>query len=276
MSFERIIVNKLNEARRLQVTSENLNESWPPILNKLPNYEKNVVRKELIKYGIDIENTATKPTKITTGRDPRLKGKNLCVFLLKHSGIAVWFNGETLVNPYIGDKPFSRTSWKDILDEAYEIYVMEFDEEISKAMKDKQKARADAKAGSVQRYTDVRKRPRGLQIDKSGYAFNPNKYRNMLADMKLSQGEDVLKRAKDVYVKLANSIDKIDFVNDRDYYNYEYVVRGLVRIFQDYPRYLDEYKKDKYKDSEFSYTKSQVLESIKELDKLCAIAKKYI
>ena len=193
---------------------------------------------------------------------------------MKNSGIAVWFNGETLVNPYIGDKPFSRTSWKDILDEAYEIYVMEFDEEISKAMKDKQAARASAQAGTVNRYT-AKNKPKRALIDKSGYIFDPNKYKNMLADIQLSQGTDVLKRAKETYVKLANNIDKVDFENDGDYYNYEYIVRSLVNIFQNFPKYLKEY--EIYKRRGYGeFAKNQVIESIKLLNDLINKAKKYL
>ena len=87
----------------------------------------------------------------------------------------------------------------------------------------------------------------------------------MLADIQLSQGTDVLKRAKEIYVKLANNIDKVDFENDRDYYNYEYIVRSLVNIFQNFPRYLKDY--ETYKRSGYgNFGKGQVVDSIKFLN----------
>ena len=276
MSFERIIVNKLNEARRLQVTSENLNESWPPILNQLRSYDQNTVRSALKKAGIDIQNTPVNAVKLTSSRDPRLKGTNLCIFVFpRNNGIAVYFNGKTLVDCYVTpDKSFSQLPWKEILGMAKDIYVMEFDEEISKAMKDKQSARASAQAGTVNRYT-AKNKPKRALIDKSGYIFDPNKYKNMLADIQLSQGTDVLKRAKEIYVKLANNIDKVDFENDGDYYNYEYIVRSLVNIFQNFPKYLKEY--EIYKRRGYGeFAKNQVIESIKLLNDLINKAKKYL
>lgn len=280
MSIERRIIEKLNESRRID-------EAFPPILNKLSRYERDKVRKALTKEGIDIENTPYNLIAITNGRDPRLKGKNVVVFEIigREPQIAVWFNGEFLADPYIYYKNsnISKLSWKTILGITTRIFSMEFDKSSAQALKQKQADRKEAQRGLVQRY-NIKNKPRYVQIDKSGYVVNPDKYKNMLAKMKINDGPNVLKQAREIYTKLAQNIDKIDWSQDTGYHNYDNIMTGILREFQDLTRSLNEfeqYKKNPIdKDDEERWwgknLENKVANSIKRMRDILNKAKKYI
>lgn len=241
-----------------------LTEAWAPSLNSLRRPEKEIVRKELTKAGIDIENTPYKEVYITNGKDPRLKGMNVVIFELYRGGVAVWFNNKFIVDSYIypEGKNLSRLSWKTILSYATRIISIEFDEQAAQRLKDKQAKRKESQSGMLQRFTPQNK-PRYAKIDKSGYIVDPRKYRDMLAKMKLKDAPKVLEQAKAMYVKLAGNIDKVDWENDRDYYNYDTVMKGIVNEFQSLTRALGEYEryKQRKKDEGLEKWWSEHLES---------------
>lgn len=280
MSIERSIIEKLKESRRLD-------ENFPPILNKLNKYAKKTVAATLTKAGIDIENTPAEMTVITNGRDPRLKGKNVVVFeFQKKSYIdcAVWFDGKFIVDAYIYDvgTEVSKMSWKNILEYANRITVLEFDEQRAAALKQKQSDRKSAQQGREVRYTNKNK-PKYVTLDKSGYIVDPKKYQKMLADMKLKDAPAILNQAKDIYVKLANNLDKINWEDEQkisSFESYDYLMKAILREFQDMTKNLKEFEKygESHEPDDWWYDmlKSNVTKSIQEMRELIKKAKKYI
>lgn len=292
MSIEREIIQRLNESRRLD-------ESWPPVLNSLDSRYKNVIRTKLTRAGIDIQNTPYKETVITNGRDPRLKGSDVVIFELgakmSSQSVGVWFNGEFIIDTYIWDfdKNLSRMSWKNILEISKRIIVMEFDMKSREDLINKRAERAEAKKDMVKRYTnpnDFKKELRrsDLKLDKSGYAFDPNKYKKLLADMKVDNGDKVLQQAKEVYMQASKNIDKIDWDAERDVFSsYQYVMQEIPREFANLSKILKQYEQAK-KDTKnpdispgnaawnVNYYKKEVSRAINSLNTIISKAKKFI
>lgn len=295
MSIERTIIQRLNESHG---AADRIYESWPPVLNQIRSRpDKDRIRNALNKAGIDIENTPYQEVVITSGRDPRLKGKNLVIFEVQNKGIGVWFNGKALQDVYIyaEQKNLFQLSWAKILSYSKRITSVEFDEKLAAELKAKKDARADAKKGMEVRYTKKNK-PRWAQIDKSGYVLNPNKYKDMLARMNVDNGVKILQDAKDIYVRVSQNIDKIDWDADSrgsTFESYQYVMQEIPRIFASLSRSLKAYesakdqleKAKKYGDSDnpaedaewyVRYHKESVTKDIKELKAILAKAKKYL
>lgn len=281
MSIERTIIQRLNESH---IAAEKLYESWPPVLNQIKSKsEKDKIRNTLIRSGIDIENTPYQEIVITNGRDPRLKGKNVVVFET-HDGVAVWFNGKALFDDtyiYSEGKKLLSLSWAKIIANSKRITAVEFDEKAAEELKKKQANRAEAKKGMEMRYTQKNK-PRWAQIDKSGYVLNPNKYKDMLAKMNVDNGAKILQDAKDIYVKISQNIDKIDWdMDDREFYKYSYFMQQIPRIFANLTKSLKSYEDAKNRDDEAAdlyvkHSKENVQRDIKELKEIIAKAKKYL
>lgn len=289
MSIERAITKRLFENRKL-------NENWPPILNNLSKYTKGIIRKELLKKGYDIQNTPSTLTKITSGRDPRLKS-GFVVFLWRGNPVGAYVDGEKLFTEYIRvDSDYvdlNKLSWSKILAAVDGVYYMPLDQEASTAMKDKQTARRQAQQGQVIRYNN--KRPDGtynksvsvstagpwskyIKVDKSGYEINPDKYKDMLADLQIPRATELLKQAKDVYTKLAPRLG--DFIEDyKKSEEYEDIMRAIPRLFRELDKKLKEYEKTK-KDYgvEFAdiWDKAKVTEYIKTLKKYINSGKKLL
>lgn len=281
MSIERTIIQRLNESHAI---AEKLYESWPPVLNQIRSKsEKDKIRNTLVRAGIDIENTPYQEIVITNGKDPRLKGKNLVIFET-HDGIGIWFDGKALLDTYIYSegKNLLKLSWSKILSLSKRITSIEFDEKAAEELKQKKANRAEAKKGMEMRYTQKNK-PRWAKIDKSGYVLNPNKYKDMLAKMNVDNGAKVLQDAKDVYVKISNSIDKIDWdMDERDYYNYSYIMQEIPRNFAYLTKALKGYEDAKKRDGDeeakwyVKQSREDVQRYIKELKEIISKAKKYL
>ena len=286
MSTERYIINRLMESRRLD-------EAWPPILNRLTNYQKNLIRKKLNRLDIDIENTPAKNVVITNGRDPRLKGKNVVIFELEDNGLAVWVDGEFVKDDYSfsAKKNISKMSWKDILAFSKRIISMEFDEGTSNAMKQKKADRKEAQKGMVVRHKpgDLKNKTvsgrtttwKAIELDKSGYVKDPDKYKNMLAAANINNGPQLLKAAKEMYVKLANNLDVADLSN-QSFDSYDYIMRNMIDIFRNLSKSLKDYEEAKKSGDPDSrewaekWHRDAVVSNIKELKELMLKAKKFL
>ena len=287
MSIERTIIERLNESRRID-------EAFPPILNNLATPSKKIVRDRLTRAGIDIENTPYELVTITDGRDPRLKGNGVVIFEIADktmwNNVGVWFKNEFIVNPYVAkyDKNLSQMSWKTILEISKRIIVMEFNEESAAALKAKRAERATLQKDVVKRYDPKKDKLRGMRIDKSGYAIDPNRYKKMLADMKMKNVPALLQQAKEVYVKLANNIDKINWTEETNlssFESYDYITKEIVYCFQNLNKRVAEYENYKKNhstedgedpDSWIKYLQRYVQEEVMNLQNLMTKAKKYL
>ena len=229
--------------RRL-LESQRVDEAWPASLNTLTRLGKEMVRRALLKNGFDIEKSDVQEIQLSSGRDPRLKG-----------GDAIVIKAGKAVDVYVGGKfvldNFAGMSWRDIIATADRMTLLKIDTEQSKEMRQKQAARKEAQKGMVQRHKvgDTKNsyggKYKASELDKSGYLLDPNKYRDMFIEMNIKNGVEILKRAKDMFVKAAEAIDTIDFETDRDYHNYENLMRQLPSNFRELKKSLAEYEESK-------------------------------
>lgn len=270
MSVEKAILSKIQESRRLY-------ESWPPVLNKLGKYHKDVVRNKLIQSGIDIEHTPYKAINITSGRDPRLKGDGVVIFVFSNGNTAVWFKNKFIVDTYVSavQNDASRMSWKNILEHATRIIYMEFDMQKSKDLKQKRQDRKEAQQGVINRYTK-KNAPRYAKLDKSGYIIDPQKYQRMFAELNIKNADKILAQAKDLYVKSSMNIDKIDFSNYREADAYDNAVRAIMRSFRDLTNDLKLYNNTPEESFDNDWAHQRVVSSIKVMKDAMNDLKKFI
>lgn len=286
-----------------------LNESWPSVLNSLSTYEKETVRNTLSRMNIDIENTPSGAIEVVSPRDPRLK-TGMTIFDLGsgRNHIVVYINNKCVVDcdvivPSGQYKRASQLSWSSLINMSDRIYHMDFDEASIAAMQALRKDRKDAKnlngyptryrtrhvdgpyGGYNQtsdEYGNPVKNPRRLKIDKSGYELNPDKYVNMLAAAGVSNGEQILADAKEVYRQLA-AIAPDHLEDERNGYlsdstDYMDTLQYFARTFRNLKRDLDDYNKYKaeYGEEGAQWSRHSVQRSIKELRSYIQKAKELI
>lgn len=293
-----------------------LSEKWPAVVDQLLSSE---TKKKLANYlrnkGMDIENTDNEVVQISNNRDPRLKSGVIIVKFndagswKKGPSIGVWFDGECIQDVVLGrdnrwnDILASRQSWKNLLNRSdIEVYRMVIDPDTAKAMIDKRKERFNAKKGTQLRYRDyeypsqygsgtytIKKNEFGdtparyAKLDKSGYKLpSIDKYRDKLAELQISNAENILKDASDMYSKLASQMinrrgERNGFGDD----SYRSIIRRIPDLFYDLSDAMAEYDKEKARwgdklDPRDSYSRSRVMSILKDLREVMKFGEKYI
>lgn len=286
MNCQNEIIKKLFEARR---NPKLLNEAWPAILSKSKLHASDkyaIVRlkKQLIKAGLDIENTPVETVEITSNRDPRLRSDTKSVLIFVFKGFrdkevpAVWFDGKIVIDCEVREyrEYASRLSWKKLIDAATEMYMMTFDEDIYKALKAKQSSRKASQQGMVRRYRDGDPDRPHTKIDKSGYVVDTDKYKWMLAELQVANSEQVLERAKEVYLELAAAVNKVNWRQS----DYESIVQNILYCFRTFDHALKDYNRAKDAgdmDREYAvYLKGPLVKAVRDLNGQIARAKKYL
>lgn len=279
-----------------------IKESWLKDFDTFLNtYERDRVRNALLKSAVDIENEDFEEEHFSSSRDPRLRDYlNNGGFLVikiqdgRKEDMAVIHNGKYIIDPYLtscGWKNASKCAMRDVLANATEIYALKPSKQ--RDIMDLRDQRKLAKQGTVDRYVqgkgiiggDSKYRDNSYgyydsKYDKSGYRLNPNKYKDMLAELGVSNAMSILNQAKDVYVEIANKIYDIDFEADRDNYgfdNYESLMNRLISNFRDLDYYYKKYINEtaKYPNGD-SYYKGQVQSTIKDIQENLRKAKRYL
>lgn len=291
----------------ISVSVKIINEKWPEAIDQLLSpYEKKNLSSYLVRQGLDIENTDNELVQISNNRDPRLKDG---VIIVKFNNaktfgsrtrpvVGIWFNGQCIKDANLGtDKNWkdimaSRQSWKNLLArDDIEVYMMVIDPEVSQAMRNKRANRYNSQNGAIARYRKVKNgygmepvdnigksalKSRGIRFDKSGYIEpNPDKYKNMLADLQLSNAQSILDSAADMYKKLAANISKYGGDDDWGSGSYVSTMERILRCFRDLSRVLKEYNDDKWEYAR-NYSKEQVKKSLKDMREILKGAEKYL
>jgi len=262
-----------------------VNESWPAAFNDINKGIKNAMRTALLSRGYDIENVPSDYIEVVSNRDPRLRS-GATFFRFGPRNIALFIDGQCVVDteiPVRGWPRASRSSWKDILQYAQDIYHMDFDEDLKNALQQKQADRRASKKGIDTRYsmkngsyrpTDEfgRELPKYRKIDKSGYVLNPSKYVDMLAASGVDNGEAILDDAKEVYRQLASvAADHLEDPNEygsmSDSTAYMDTLEYLARTFRELRRNLNDYNQSKaeYGEEGARWSKTSVQAAIKRL-----------
>lgn len=173
-----------------------INEELPPELAKLfreHRYSARYIREILTdKLGIDIQNTNFDKMELTNGRDPRFGNKDNLFIISGPDGIAL-MQGREEVKRSHGDKPTTllydsehrittRSPRKDMIENGIKFFHLGDIQSLS----DTRAQRAASREGMVDRNPKMAGRN---GYDKSGYKLNPDKYVDMLAELKLKQND---------------------------------------------------------------------------------------
>lgn len=250
---------------RIVESKRSLNEGLPRELH-LTKSEKDL----LLRRGVDLQNAPSDWVEITSNRDPRLKsGVNVFVIPSRFGGDyenrVLSLNGEIIT-----DTTYDRIgsgSWKGLINAASKIWHLDVRKEDTDAMRLKVADRARARKGMIKRHNPDDPDYRRANLDKSGYSIpGPEKYKAMLAELKLTKYQSVLKDAKDVYIALASAIDKIDIATGSS--QYSRVMRDIASNYKDLERSYADYQKVKDDPEEYkgSYERGRVLYTLRQLD----------
>lgn len=299
MSMERAIMDNLQRARlsRLKEARRQakLNESWPPVLDRLSKYTKDDIRKYISnRLKIDIQNTPLTTTTISSNRDAQLRDPNSVLILHLRSAneyeigkyetpIAVVAGGRILYAPGVYDRAESNwiegshMSWKSLLSMTHKV------EKLVKAdgtdLEDKRAQRADSRRGMVSRYVNKNDKRHAYQYygyDKSGYVIDRDKYKKMLTNMRFENYNSVLDNAIKLYNEVASKINAD--MDRRQYDKFDTIMRGMTRYFGELKQSIKEYEGAKANDPDYDghYEKRNVKQAIYELQDYMRDAKKFL
>lgn len=274
-----LVYSRLQEGKTL-VEHKRIDEMYPTEFAKAAGKNLSSISDRLVRAGLDIQNVPSEDIYGVSGRDPRLKtGVSFFIVNPKWNEVVVTLDGKVIFDNTM-DRVGSQ-SWRYLMSRSVSAYHMDINPEDTKAMRDLQADRRDAKKGSVDRKSqeeiDRMRQSRQRMYDKSGYLLNPDKYKDMLAALRISRGESVLEEAKDVYVQLANMLDKITSL---EYYRgqeeYDSIMRGILRYYRDMDSAYKEYMKNPNDEQDYGWRRTKLTSIIKDLSEYIARGKKWI
>lgn len=295
----------------MKIIKENIElitESWAKELNGLSKYTQQQIKDYLIKHKIDIEHTEPERRVIEKSSDEALHDGSI-VFLIPqtYSGrtyagdIIGICNGDYFLNPYLYGSDFkdnitgekvnidyknaNRVGIRKLLRISKALIYKQVGE-LADQMIDLQQQRKDAQRGSVDRVTPETKK-RYTKYDKSGYALNPDKYKNMLANLDMSRYQEIIDNAFDLFEeiqgkfrqlrgKVLSDEDRADASRSLKYVHTwgndvaDYlsdISRYFYSTINDFDKAYAEWEGLKNKNSEWAqkFTKPQVTKQLKDL-----------